>query len=343
MEDEKGFIPVYQKLTDYYSRRIFLQEYSPGAKIDSINKIMERHSVSRETAKLVIHKLIERGLVTSVQGKGTFVNLTNEVRDIWGVVIPFFSANVEQLISELIREAAGANCELTYFLHYNNPDEEMRITGTLIQSGYRAIIVIPNYDESQTAQYYRRVVTGESRLILADNTMAGSFFNYVVQSYDLGVKRAFDYLAERNSGNFLLLGNEIWKGNNLVFDLMEGTFRLLIQENCPERSLFVRAGLQELGADFILENRISGILSLQDSDSVRILGRLAEWGFSIPEQVSLVSYGNTEITQLFQPKITVIDCKYREMAQQIGSFITQAERGIKRQVVISPEIIKRET
>jgi DNA-binding LacI/PurR family transcriptional regulator len=336
-------IPIYQRLTDYYSRRIRLQEYQPGAKIDSINRIMERHTVSRETAKLVLRRLMGMGLVVSVQGKGTFVNEVTETRKVWGVVVPFFSSNVEQLISGLTVEAAGAGCELRYFLHYNNPEEEIRITGNLIQSGYEAIIVIPNYDESLTAGYYGRVITGNSKLVLADNTMAGSFFSYVIQSYDLGVKRAFNYLVEKGSGNFLLLGNEIWRGQNLVFDLMESTFRILIQQQCPERTLYVRTGLQGIGADFIRGNRITGILSVQDADSVRMLGRFNEWGIAVPGQVSLVSYGNTELTQYYNPGITAIDCNYDKMARTIAGFITGGEKKNNMQVVISPELVIRET
>lgn len=335
--------PIYKRLTDYYVRRIYSQEFRPGAKIDSIARIVERHLVSRETAKLVISRLREKGLVVSVQGKGTYVNRVQKSRKVWGVVIPFFSSNVEQLIGELTYRAEEAGSRLDFFLHYNNFEEEIRITGHLIQMGYEAIIVIPNYDESQTAGFYRRVITGRSRLILADNTMAGSFFNYVIQSYDLGVKRAFNYLLEKGTGNFLLLGNEIWRGQNLVFELMENTFRILIQQLCPDRRLYVRSGLQRIWPDYILGNRITGILSVQDADSVRILGRLKEWGIAVPGQVSLVSYGNTELTKYYSPGITAIDCNYNEMARAIAGLISDMERINNRQVVISPELIIRET
>jgi LacI family transcriptional regulator len=173
--------------------------------------------------------------------------------------------------------------------------------------------------------------------------MAGSFFSYVVQSYDLGVKRAFDYLSRRGSGNFLLLGNEIWGGQNLVFDLMESTFRMLIQQGCPDRRLHVENGLREIDAEFVRTNSITGVLSVQDSDAVRILGRLKEWGIAVPGQVSLVSYGNTELTKYFNPGITAVDCNYREMARTIADFITSGEKKGNRQVVISPEIRIRNT
>ena len=123
--DHHEYTPIYKRLTDYYSDRIHAQEITPGARIDSINRMMERHQVSRDTAKLVIKKLTERGLVVTVPGKGTFVNVNTEIRKIWGVIIPFFSSNIEQLITELGREAVKAACELKYFLHYNNYEEEI--------------------------------------------------------------------------------------------------------------------------------------------------------------------------------------------------------------------------
>ena len=336
-------IPLYKKITEYYSRRIYQQDYPPGGPIDSIHKIMERHLVSRETAKLVHKKLIDKGLVVAVQGKGTFVNVHPGRENTWGVVVPFFSSNIEQLIALLSEAARNAGCKLKYFLHYNNPEEEIRITSEMILAGYEAIIVVPNYDESRTADFYRRVVTGKSKLILADNTMAGSYFNYVIQSYDLGVKRAFDYLVSKRDGNFLLLGTETWKGEHLVFELMENTFRMLIQEKVPERSLFVRYDVQQIEPGYIRSNGIDCILSLQDIEAVKILGRLRHWGFRIPGEISLVSYGNTELTEFFQPAITVIDCNYRKMTERIASSITGNANQRNRQIVISPEIIIRET
>ena len=65
-----SFVPIYKRLTDFYKSKIINQEYFPEQRIDSITRIMERHSVSRETAKLVLKKLIDEGLIISKAGKG---------------------------------------------------------------------------------------------------------------------------------------------------------------------------------------------------------------------------------------------------------------------------------
>ncbi len=343
MQGYSDHLPIYQQLTEFYRHKIERQELKPGSKLDSISRIMVRHSVSRETAKLVIRKLVEQGLVFSVQGKGTFVSQITELKPEWAVLIPFFSSNMEQLIIELTRVARSYNRRLRYFLHYNNPDVEIRLMGELLRNGNEGIIVVPNYDERLTAVYYKRIVTGRSKLVLADNTMAGSFFNYVIQSYDLGVKRAFNYLTKNGEGNYLLVGNDTWQGQNLVIELVENTFKINLLESFPGRKLYACSGLQEVDESYLRDRQIRGILVMQDSDAVRLAGRISDWGLKIPEDVSLVCYGNTEILQYYHPSITAVECNYPRMADQIGKYISDEDISSGRQMVISPDLIIRET
>jgi len=341
--EREAFIPVYRKLTDYYRRKILAQEIAPGQRIDSINKIRNRHKVSRETAKLVLKKLVEDQLVISKAGKGTYALTQTSVKKIWGVILPFYSSNMEQLIAYLKDEAEKKGRQFIYFLDYNDPEEEIKLVSSMIREGYEAIIVVPNYNEMLTADFYRRLLPGKTKVVLIDNTMAGSHFRYVIQSYDLGVKRALLYLAEKHPGNFLLVGNEIWKGRNLLNELIEQTFRSLTQELYPDREVFIISRIPDLNYEMLIDHNIRSILSFTDTDSVKVLGRLKKWNIEIPEQVSLVSYGNTELTAFFQPAITAIDCRYEKMARQTARLIEEKNKEPILQYVIQPELIIRET
>lgn len=260
----------------------------------------------------------------------------------WGVVIPFYSNNIEELISKLMIHATLAERGMEYFLHYNNPDEEMRIIGNLIQKGYEAIIVVPNYDESQTGEFYRRLNVGSTKLVLADYTMSGSYFNYAIQSYDLGVKRAVDYMSKKQVGNYLLLSHDTWQGSNMVFNLMKQTFETILDVRAKHQKLFCCSDINVLTKEFLKENRIKGVLSVQDSIAIRLMGRLKSWNISVPEELTVVSYGNTELSMLFSPALTVVDCKYEKMAEIIREMICKDEVD-NRQVVMQPELIIRET
>ncbi|MEI6142379.1 MAG: substrate-binding domain-containing protein, partial [Mariniphaga sp.] len=266
------------------------------------------------------------------------------LKKIWGMIVPFYSSNIEQLICCLQEEAKKRGRELVYFFDYNNAEEEKQLVRTMILEGYEAIIVVPNFNEMTTSEFYRKLMPGSSKVMLVDNTMAGSYFRYVIQSYDLGVKRALDYLVLQGSGNLLLVKNEIWKGRNLLHELIENTFRNLIDEQYPSRKLFVLNRVNDMSLDYLLNNGISGILSCIDLDSIRVVGRLKLWGVEIPGVVSVVSYGDTELTQFFDPPITAINCKYDEMAKRTAQLLEEnLENRLTEQYVIQPELIIRNT
>lgn len=341
---EHSFVPIYQKLKEYYKDRIIKQDYHPGHRIDSINQIMIKHSVSRETAKLVLKQLLDEGLIIMKQGKGSFVVHHKKTKNIWGMIIPFYSSNMEQLIYCLDIEAQKRGKQFVYFIGYNNPDEEKRLVSKMILEGHEAIIVVPNYDESQTSEFYRNLIQGNTQVILTDYTMSGSYFKYVVQSYDLGVKRAVDYLAEDHSDNLLLMKTETWKGRNLLIELMEETFLTIATSNHPDKEVLVLSQMQDLSKTFLRDNKIKGVLCCADVDAIRVLGRLKKWNISFPHEVKVVNYGNTELTRLYEPEISVIDCMYEEMAVKTASLIDRGkDSGPYEQHIIQPKLIVRGT
>ena len=233
---------------------------------------------------------------------------------------------------------------LSYFIGYNNPQEEMKLVETMIFEGYEAVIVVPNYDESHTAEFYRKLIYGNTSVILIDNTMSGSYFKSVVQSYDLGIKRALEHLASCTQGNLLMVKSDTWKGRNLLGELMEQTFRNITEAEFPDREVFIVSNLKALNHLFFTENNIEGILTTTDIDAIRVLGRLKIWNIGVPDQARLVCYGNTELSLYNEPAITVIDCKYEEMARKTAGLIDLGrEAGSYEQHIIQPELVIRET
>jgi DNA-binding LacI/PurR family transcriptional regulator len=341
---EHAFIPVYQKLKDHYTEMIINQDYPPGQKIDSIHQIMIRHKVSRETAKRVLRLLAEEGLIVTRRGKGSFVVQHRETNNTWGMVIPFYTSNMEQLIHCLDEEARKRSKVFNYFLDYNNTDEEKRLVSKMILEGYEAIIIVPNYDETKTAEFYKDLIQGNTQVILIDYTMSGTYFKYVVQSYDLGIRRAVNYLAGGHEGNLLLVKNETWKGRNLLNELMEQTFSTTISLDYPEKEVFVLPMVKQLSKSFIRDNRIRGVLCCSDVESLRVLGRLRNWNIRVPDEVKLVNYGNTELTRLYEPEISVIDCRYEEMAAKTAAIIDHGKGASPyEQHIIQSKLIIRDT
>ncbi|MBD3384988.1 GntR family transcriptional regulator [candidate division KSB1 bacterium] len=339
-------VPIYRQLVQHYKQAILKQDYRPGSRIDSIHEIMQRHQVSRETAKLVLKSLAAEGLIIQKPGKGSFIADLGPRRKIWAVIAPFFSSQTEQLVHHLRQQLAPLDRRLEIYIDYNNWQEEIRLVGTLINERYEAVLLIPTFDESRTASFYKRLQTGKTYLTLLNHTMSGSSFTYVIQSYDLGVRRAVQYLMDKHGGAIVYIKNNIWLGRNMVQEVMQETLKTSLRREPASRPFFIIDDINSLDRDFIDRHRVNGLFCCEDIDAIRMIGRLKEWGYSLPGDVALVSYGNTDLARFFTPAITSIDPHMREMAVLSTNIIMDSMRGKNvdlQQYVLHPELVVRET
>jgi GntR family transcriptional regulator len=71
--DLDGPEPLYEQIAAVLAARIADGTYPPRRRIPSEADICEEFSVARPTARSAVQLLRERGLVATVQGKGTYV------------------------------------------------------------------------------------------------------------------------------------------------------------------------------------------------------------------------------------------------------------------------------
>lgn len=336
-----NYLPIYKRLIKEYADDIHTHALEPGKQIDSINKIMLKHSVSRETAKTVLSHLADEGLIVKVPGKGSFVAEPENIVNKWGLILPMYSSNMEELIYKLTLLADEYNMELEYYLHYNNADEEVRLVSSLVQHGYDTLFIVPNYNEKLTSNFYSKLRVSNSKLFLVDYTMSGSSFNYVIQSYDLGVRRAAEHLTRNNDGNFLFVKDSAWSSVNMVAESM-----IISLENYAlsqdDREVFSVNNHHEITRKYIEDNSIGGIICYKDIDAIKIYDKLKRMGFNFPTDISLVNYGNTELIGILDSGITAIDCLYGDMVDKIR-LMYNSNNEEKEQHVVLPELIIRST
>jgi DNA-binding GntR family transcriptional regulator len=71
--DRKSFRPAYIQLVNILSDQIGSGEFRSGQRLPSESQLCERYGVSPMTVRRAINILVDQGLVTTAQGKGTFV------------------------------------------------------------------------------------------------------------------------------------------------------------------------------------------------------------------------------------------------------------------------------
>lgn len=65
--------PLYQQVADAVQRRIEDGEFEPGQPIPSEKTLEQEYGVARGTVRRAVALLGERGLVVTIQGRGSFV------------------------------------------------------------------------------------------------------------------------------------------------------------------------------------------------------------------------------------------------------------------------------
>lgn len=71
--DPGAATPVWQQLADILRSRIESGEYPPGRIMPSETTLSQEHGLARGTVTKALNWLEDQGLVTRVQGRGTFV------------------------------------------------------------------------------------------------------------------------------------------------------------------------------------------------------------------------------------------------------------------------------
>lgn len=71
--DLDGPEPLYEQIASVLSARIADGTYPPRRRIPSEADIVAEFGVSRPTARAAVRLLVERGLVVTVRGKGSYV------------------------------------------------------------------------------------------------------------------------------------------------------------------------------------------------------------------------------------------------------------------------------
>ena len=89
----------------------------------------------------------------------------------------------------------------------------------------------------------------------------------------------------------------------------------------------------------------TAVIAINDFSAAGIARSLAEHGYRIPEDVSLVSYDNTYIAEMMMPKLTSIDYNYEKLGQKMVETAIGVLEGkkIPKLQMMEPTLVVRES
>lgn len=94
-----------------------------------------------------------------------------------------------------------------------------------------------------------------------------------------------------------------------------------------------------------LEDIPTAVIAINDFCAAGVLRSAAEHGYRIPQDMSVVSYDNTQLTDLMMPKMTSIDYDYTTYGRKLVDTAIAAAQGRKvpRHQKVMPSLVVRES
>ncbi|MCS7460582.1 GntR family transcriptional regulator [Paenibacillus doosanensis] len=80
--EQDNVVPMYVQLMQIIKDEIAAGKLKPGQKLPTELELCEMYSISRRTVRSAINELIEEGLLTRKQGKGTFIHSNKIEREL---------------------------------------------------------------------------------------------------------------------------------------------------------------------------------------------------------------------------------------------------------------------
>ncbi len=306
-----------EKIRNWVLAKIQNKEWLPENKIPSINQIALEFNVSRETVRLSLENLVQRGILQPKQGMGYFVATQNKINlrvvllcKIDGVYIkPIYQGLIDEMgenISIQVNEIRQSDKTLTSLL-------EDFVTRQAIDK----ILVVPvpgkeNEIDKVLTPFKRRIKIG-----WIDKAPAKTKDPVFLCDYEASVNLAISHFRNNNIEQLFYFSRN--SEDQSVFTKMRNTFKNAVVRN-GETNGVIHDWQHILSIVNSSKNPI-GIMAESDTEAVFLLSRLKANNIKIPHQVSIISCDNSEITDLVTPSITSVDPGFIEVGRKVRKWI----------------------
>jgi len=315
--------PKYQVIKDALLSWITEGRIIPGDKLPVEDELAETFVVSRQTVRQAVGELVTEGILQRKQGNGTYFQgmpmpapvqeKINPSRHIIGIVTTYISDYIFPSIIRGIEERLSADgYSPLLFSTQNDSLTERRALKTILARGVEGVIVeptksaIPNYN----ADLYKELKQSCIPVVLL-HARYDDLHAPVIGMDDLhGAVLATRHLLERGHkriGAIMKIDDKQGVPRLEGFLKAGGTFsHELISFYTTESRYRVSEHYVERLTQMAPVDRPTALFCYNDAIATDIIVKLRERGLSIPEDISIVGFDDSQLATIGYPPLTTV-------------------------------------
>ena len=311
--------PKYVQISESIINSIKTGELERGSKLPSINEICNENQLARETVVKAFNQLKEKGLISSVHGKGFYVSSTN-TKTINRVFVLFdtFTSYKETLFHG-IKEAFGPNTVLDIYFHHFNYEVFSMTIGTHI-GNYTSYIVLP-INHKNIAKALAPIPSEKLFLLDIKPRFLGNGFVGIYQDFEHDMKDVLASIEHRikkyNSLNLIF--------RNTITDVPKA-LEIGFVEFCLEQKINYKVTYERASGNI---KKGDAFIVIDDEDLVTLVENANTKRLNIGKDIGLISYNDIPLKKVVGNGISVISTDFRQM----GIGIVEMIRGNMRNAV----------
>lgn len=348
MVDRSSFEPLYRQIKRDIEEQILDGRIKVGDKLMSETEMLNHYHCGRTTIRNALSELVLSGCLRKEQGFGTFcaalpkrdvpknIHVLLNTADTY--FIPYFLSGISRVLNER---------ECSLILH-DTLDSMETIAQTLeqaVERGADGVIVQPCTGPEEISDACRRAVQrcGEMGipLITIDGKFRGLDTACIMNNDDRGGLMATEHLIQMGHQNILGYFRNRYKDSSFraagyreAMERADLTVRILDADNTTEEGLVC----------YLKEQKITAIVCYNDLLAAECYHVLSGAGLKVCEDISIVGYDNTELSNTSLPKITSVTHPKDLMGEQAACFLLdwlEGKAAPPYHFMYQPELIKR--
>ncbi|MGO4538234.1 GntR family transcriptional regulator [Paenibacillus sp. 2TAB19] len=326
---------LYKQIQQQIREKIISGRLRPSDRIPSEQELMDEFKVSKITVKNALTELADEGLVTRIQGKGTFVAAdvklagTSSMRiaapnalPLIGFTIPTMKTRViQKLVDYMEFHLKEAGFQMILSITRESAAEESKSIRDLVDAGVQGLIVFPTEDEKYNESLLR-LSLDKFPFVFIDRYLR-NIETYTITSDNLG--GAYDtvsYLLGKGHRHIALISPE--NANTAVEDRTTGVEKAYIdQEISIDKNLWCHVPLDILRSDRalayitdFLQGHKSITAAFTLTEEIAQLTSQALQSIEGQTNVELISFDDPGI-----PNVAYVQQDEREMARAAVSLL----------------------
>lgn len=349
--------PKYQQIKEYIKKTINEKQLKAGDRFFSENELADKFGISRHTVRQAIGELVRDGWLYRIHGKGTFVGdgpgKKDQRNNTIGVITTYlndyiFPAIIRGIDSVLLENGYNILLSCTYNQHRT----ERLCMENLRNHSIAGLIVEPTRSAypNPNLHLYRELSNRGVPILFIHGCYRDLNCSYIVED---------DVLAGYMGTNHLIESGHSRIGGVFKKDDIQGHYRFAgFKKACTQAGIDVPDSrvlwfdTDEAGTGFessMMKRLVdflpgcSAVVCYNDQMAVKILDVLREMGLSVPGDISLVSFDDSQLAVASEVKLTTVAHPKEKLGQEAAKAMIDLIKGRQSlcSIKMQPELVIR--